>query len=147
MLDQRIVLDGLINADFNLGLAAERLKIKPAELLTYLTPDTEDTIIQHMRTRMTLELYRMWSAMTPFYVNALSESEPKEILKAHGNLTNSMALIIKQNPQANSNPAQIGQVVLNMLPPEIRDTVLGIIENNKQLEAPIDINTRREATN
>lgn len=128
-LNQFDVLDKLIESDFNLHLTAEKLDVKPSKVLSQLSPDTETTIINHMKVRMVLEAYTLWKGSLPFFLAAISEAEPKDVMRAFGQLTETMSSITKVTNQAPQG-AQIGQVVLNMLPPEVRDRVLELLPQN-----------------
>lgn len=123
------VLDSLTKSDFNLPLTAERLNLTISEVLAQLSPDTEITIINHMKLRMVLEAYNIWKQTLPFFITALANAEPKDVLRAYNTLTETLSQITKQNAQP-ANGAQINQVVLNMLPPEVRNRVLELLPDD-----------------
>lgn len=123
------ILDALNTNDFNLALTAEKLKLNPSEVLSYLTPENESVIAMHMRTRMTLEMYTLWKNVLPFLIAAIADAEPKDVIKAFGLITEGMSTITKQ-PATPAPTNNINQVVLNMLPPSIREAVLSLQEDS-----------------
>lgn len=128
-LNQFDVLDALAASDFNLHLTAEKLDTTIAKVLSQLSTDTESTIINHMKLRMTLETYTLWKNLIPMYVEAFVAADPKDRIKAFSQLTETMSSITKST-QAAPQGTQIGQVVLNMLPPDVRDRVLQLLPND-----------------
>jgi hypothetical protein len=122
-------LNYLIISDGNIALAAERAHATPAQLLAILSQQLPAAELQTtLRTLMSIHLYQSVMTTARVYEAALIDLAPMDVAKTYTTLLTLLANIT-QNTVA---PVTINlqETVLKMLPPEIRQTVVNLVQSN-----------------
>jgi len=121
-------LTALISSEGNIALAAERLRCQPAHLIQSLTTGIPFSELQNtFRTLMSIHLYQSIMTTSRVYEAVLVDLDPIKVASTYTTLLNLLASIT-QNQVAPVN-INLQETVLKLLPPEIRQTVVELVNN------------------
>lgn len=122
-------LNQLVESNGNIALAAERLHIKPAELIKAIATSMPASEVMNMfRTLLAVNLYQSVLLTGAVYETQLASLDPYDVAKTYTTLLNLLASIT-QNQVAPVN-INLQETVLKLLPPEIRNTVVELVNSN-----------------
>lgn len=129
-LDSTLAISTLVAAQGNIDLAASRLNTTPQNLLSIISldPQAKDILPIYIRTVASLYIFEALSQVRLSITAAIPDLQPYETIKAFTNLVD----LLSKLTQSDAPTVNIQEMVLKMIPPEARQALLTLVENNSK---------------
>lgn len=117
----------IVRADGEVKLAAERLGVSETDLRTIIAvdPNAPALMAVHLKALTLLKTFQLLGQSTEALRSKMSDLTPFEAARTHTSLVKLFAELAGN--QGELSPATLPEAVLKLLPPTVREAVLGLV--------------------
>lgn len=147
-LDIKTAIAGIVRAEGNLNLAAERLGAKVPDVLGALTESPEGfrMLAEQLRVLQLLKTFHLLQTAEAYMVGIMGDMEAPDVVKAYNSVATLFGSLTSQASKEPSivNNIDVTSIMLNALPAPVREAFLTLVQPDDVFE-PVSTRQLRQA--